>query len=112
MSMRVHNMVSPRTGKEVANQFVIEGDGTTTFQSYDSTIAVIDWNEHTVKIGEDWNYSNTTSKYRNAFFDNNYFREIKDTNNIKKIMKEVDKNGCALTRNNLYDDVLFKITRL
>lgn len=112
MSMKVRNMVSPRTGVEVANQFVIEGDGTTTFQSYDSTIAVIDWNEHTVKIGEDWNYSNTTGKYRNSFFDDNRFSDIKDTKSMKKIMAEVDKNGFALTYNSLFNDVMFTVTRL
>lgn len=112
MSMKVRNMVSPRTGVEVANQFVIEGDGTTTFQSYDSTIAVIDWNEHTVKIGEDWNYSNTTGKYRNSFFDDNSFSDMKDTKSMKKIMAEVDKNGFALTYNSLFNDVMFTVTRL
>lgn len=112
MSMRVRNMVSPRTGVEVANQFIIEGDGTTTFQSYNSTIAVIDWGEHTVKIGEDWNYSNTTRKYRNAFFDDNYFLDMKDTKSIKKVMKEVDKNGFALTYNSLCNGVMFTVTRL
>ena len=112
MSMRVYNMVSPRTGVEVANQFVIEGDGTTTFQSYNSTIAVIDWNEHTVKIGEDWNYSNTTGKYRNSFFYDNNFSDMKDTKGIKKVMKEVDENGFALTYNSLYNDVMFTVTRL
>ena len=112
MAVKVSNMVSPKTGVEVANQFVIEGDGVKTFQSYNSTIAVIDWNEHTVKIGEDWNYSMTTSKYRNSFFDNNYFSDMKDTKSIKKVMAEVDKNGFALTCNSLFNDVMFTVTRL
>ena len=66
--MRVFNMVSPSTGVEVANQFIIEGDGKTTFQSYRSTIIEIDKNAKTIKFGEDWDYSNTTRKYRNEFF--------------------------------------------
>ena len=109
MSMKVYNMVSPRTGREVANQFVIEGDGTTTFQSYNSTIAVIDWNEHTVKIGKDWNYSNTTGKYRNSFFDDNHFSDMKDTKSIKRVMKKVDENGYAYISNGLDT---FKVTKL
>ncbi len=109
--MTVKNMVSPRTGVEVANQFVIEGDGKTIFQSYDSTIAVIDWNEHTVKIGDDWNYSNTTGKYRNAFFRDNGFSDMADTTRIKKVMKKVDEDGFALVTG-YYDDVLFTVTRI
>ena len=109
MSMRVYNMVSPRTGVEVANQFVIEGDGTTTFQSYNSTIAVIDWGKCTIKIGKDWNYSNTTGKYRNAFFNDNHFSDMQDTKGIKKIMKKVDENGFAYVADGLDT---FKVTRL
>ena len=111
-SMRVENMVSPRTGNPVANQFVITGDGKTIFQSYSSTIAVIDWNEHTVKIGEDWNYSTTTGKYRNSFFYDNDFSDMADTTKIRKVMKKVDEDGFALVTNRLYDDVLFIVTRL
>ena len=110
--MRVDNMVSPRTGRPVANQFIISGNGTTTFQSYESTIAVIDWNEHTVKIGNDWNYSTTTGKYRNSFFDDNDFSDMKDTKGMNKVMKEVDKNGFALTYNSLYNDIMFTVTRM
>lgn len=111
--MTVKNMVSPRTGVEVANQFIIEGDGKTIFQSYNSTIAVIDWNEHTVKIGEDWNYSNTTGKYRNAFFRDNAFSDMADTTGIKKVMKKVDEDGFALVINdNYYGEVLFTVTRI
>lgn len=111
--MTIKNMVSPRTGVEVANQFIIEGDGKTIFQSYNSTIAVIDWNEHTVKIGKDWNYSNTTGKYRNAFFRDNDFSDMADTTGIKKVMKKVDEDGFALVRNDYtHDDVLFTVTRI
>lgn len=110
--MTVENMVSPRTGNPVANQFVITGNGTTTFQSYNSTIAVIDWNEKTVKIGNDWNYSTTTGKYRNSFFDDNYFSDMRDTKGMNRIMKKVDKDGFALVTNGLYNDELFTVTRL
>ena len=103
--MTVKNMVSPRTGVKVANQFVIEGDGKTIFQSYESTIAIIDWNENTIKIGEDWNYSNTTGKYRSSFFNDNNFSEMADTTGIKKVMKEVDKNGFAVVKG-------FTVTRI
>ena len=55
-------------GNKVPNQFIIEDDnGSEYFQSYDSMIVKrdedgeisLDWNY--------WNYSRTTSKYRNIF---------------------------------------------
>ena len=60
-----------RTGKPVANQYVIEDDqGNTYFQSYESTIVKIDDYSHRFHVVLDekyWNYSTTTSKYRNQF---------------------------------------------
>lgn len=41
--MHVTNMNSPRTGKPVANQFIITNGDITVFQSYASTIATIDY---------------------------------------------------------------------
>lgn len=69
--MRVYNMLSPKTDKPVANQFIIEADdGAEFFQSYKSIIVK--------KIGDKvyldeyyWNYSKTTSKYRNEFLREN-----------------------------------------
>ena len=64
--MNVANMTSNR-GNKIANQFVITDDnGNEFFQSYSSTI---------VKRSQDkvyldahyWDYSVTTSKYRNQF---------------------------------------------
>lgn len=73
-------MTSSRTGKAVANQFVIvehgngaNGNFTTrrTFQSYASVIAIITWwrdgRIDTVLDKDTWNYSKTTSKYRCEF---------------------------------------------
>lgn len=75
---KVHNLESPRSGKPVANQFVIKMQGSfgaedyhfDVFQSYDTVIAVIDYTKYPreVKLDkDDWNYSTTTSKYRNIF---------------------------------------------
>lgn len=64
--MRVGNMESPRTGRPVANQFIIRHNGITYFQSYDVIVAKMEG----VQITLDkyyWNYSRTTAKYRNAF---------------------------------------------
>ena len=59
-----------RTGKPVANQYVMEYQNHTYFQSYKSTIAHIDYEyvPYRVELDEKyWNYSVTTSKYRNQF---------------------------------------------
>jgi hypothetical protein len=70
--MKVQNMTS-RAGNKVANQFIITDDkGNEYFQSYRSTIVKKDYEGEQVKIYLDekyWNYSNTTSKYRNDFLD-------------------------------------------
>lgn len=74
--LHVKNMTSPRTGREVANQFVIENGDTTMFQSYSSPIVEIDRNTMTIRVYRDWAYSRTTSKYRNQFFYEQGFYEL------------------------------------
>jgi hypothetical protein len=65
--MKVYNMTSNRTGKEVANQFEIVADnGDILFQSYNSIIAKKSKGEITLD-SRYWDYSKTTGKYRNAF---------------------------------------------
>ena len=66
--MKVENMKSARTGKAVANQFVITDNehNATWFQSYTSVIALV--NNGILFLDKDkWDYSRTTAKYRNAF---------------------------------------------
>lgn len=91
--MRVYNMESPN-GNKVANQFVIESDDESivSFQSYSSTIATINHNDNTITIGRDWDYSMTTGKYRNLFF-NEYFYPLKDKKAIDLLLKTCDENG-------------------
>ena len=63
--MKVSNLESPNVNK-VANQLLIEDGNKITFQSYGSVIAV----KENGKISLDakyWDYSKTTSKYRNQF---------------------------------------------
>ena len=63
--VKVSNMISERSGREVPNQFVIQVNDDIFFQSYDSTIAKI--GEDGVTLGADYNYSVTTSKYLKKF---------------------------------------------
>ena len=85
--MRVYNMESARSGRPVANQFVIVDDNKLVFQSYDSMIVTIDKVTSTITFGRDWNYSATTSKYRNQFLDM-YFPKLADTKMLK-MMEEM-----------------------
>ena len=66
MKIKVKQMTSSRSGNPVANQFIIytaEGD---YFQSYDSVIVANNHGEITLDSNT-WDYSRTTSKYRNEF---------------------------------------------
>ena len=63
---KVENMTSSN-GNKVANQFLLKTENSTMFQSYDTLIAVKDNNGQLYLDSENWNYSKTTSKYRNQF---------------------------------------------
>jgi hypothetical protein len=65
--MRVRNMTSNRSGREIANQFIIKDDnGYTYFQSYQSII-IKQGHGETILDSYSWDYSTTTGKYRNQF---------------------------------------------
>ena len=63
--MKVSNIVNNRNNI-VANQFIIEDDKATYFQSYRSIIVKIE-NGQTTLDPVYWNYSRTTSKHRSTF---------------------------------------------
>ena len=67
MTAKVRQMTSSRSGNPVANQFVIYTDEGTYFQSYHSVIAFRDNNRKIILDSYYWDYSRTTSKYRNQF---------------------------------------------
>ena len=61
--MKVSNITNSN-GNKVPNQFLITGNGDVTFQSYESTILKITGGQ--VYLDDYyWDYSKTTSKYRN-----------------------------------------------
>jgi hypothetical protein len=68
MKTKVRNMQS-RNGNKIQNQFIIDCDNKEIFQSYNSVIAVKDYNKGGQIFLDEyyWNYSRTTSKYRNMF---------------------------------------------
>jgi len=67
MTAKVRQMTSNSSGNPVANQFVIYTDEGTYFQSYDSVTAFRDNNRKIILDSYYWDYSRTTSKYRNQF---------------------------------------------
>jgi hypothetical protein len=68
--MQVKNMTSLKSYNNIPNQFIITDDNKTYFQSYKSIIVKIErleGKEITYLDPVYYNYSRTTSKYRNAF---------------------------------------------
>lgn len=66
--IKVKSMVSPRSGRSVANQFRIMTDGGEYFQSYDSVVCYVPYHKYGRPIfGKDWDYSVTTLKYLYQF---------------------------------------------
>ena len=71
--MKVQNITNAR-GNKVANQFIIFDSESTYFQSYKSIIVktTFEDDERVVYLDENyWDYSVTTSKYRNMFLGEN-----------------------------------------
>ena len=84
--MKVTNITNGR-GRKVPNQFIIENENVYTFQSYNSVIAVVDFNNSIITLSSDWNYSTTTSRYRNKFFETLGLDELTDTANVREAIK-------------------------
>lgn len=85
--MKVTNITNSR-GRKVANQFIIENGNVYTFQSYDSVIAIVDFNNSIITLGSAWNYSTNTSRYRNAFFEGLGLYELTNTASVRKAIND------------------------
>ena len=80
MKIIVSNMHSTN-GNLVPNQFKIYTSEGSYFQSYRTVIAFIDNNGKVFLDENSWDYSRTTSKYRNLFLN-------KNTQEIKQLINE------------------------
>lgn len=79
----VENMTSKRTGRKVANQFIIEIRKGLAFQSYNSLIAIKRYGK--LYVSDKWDYSATTLKY---------FKEFANlTGNTKKEIQQMIDDG-------------------
>ena len=72
-TVKISNMTSPRTGNPVSNQFSIESDRYSFFQSYESLVAIYDKKERRITLGCAWNYSMTTRKYLHEWLESDAF---------------------------------------
>jgi hypothetical protein len=84
--MKVTNITNGR-GRKVPNQFIITEGNVYTFQSYNSVIAVVDFDNSIITLGGDWNYSTTTSRYRNRFFAGLGLGELSDIVSVREAIK-------------------------
>lgn len=64
----VEQLVSPRSGRPITNQYIVYSKDYRVFQSYGSRIVAIDKSTRQVYLDRTyWNYSKTTSRYRAIF---------------------------------------------
>ena len=80
MKVKVSNMYSTN-GNLLPNQFKIYTSEGSYFQSYRTVIVFIDNNGKVFLDENSWDYSKTTSKYRNLFLN-------KNTQEIKQLINE------------------------
>ena len=95
----VRQMCSPNTGNPVANQFIITLNGMRIFQSYKSIIACIGYDGKVTLDSIYWDYSRTTSKYRNIFLD-------VDTKTTRANIKSGKYTLANLNNNTLLDNLI------
>lgn len=85
MKTQITNLQSPRSGKHVANQFMISTDKYNIFKSYETIIAKQNRNTNKITLDKNsWDYSATTLKYLKVFL---------GTSKSKKELEEDIKKG-------------------
>lgn len=90
MKYKVKNMVSSQ-GNKVPNQFIIDTPGKEIFQSYYTIIAMKDYQNGKIYLDErKWNYSTTTSKYRNIFLNESSKETLKKIQNKEYILTNLN----------------------
>ena len=96
--VKVKNLTNPKTGRAVANQFVIydSESGEHIFQSYDSLICRVSHIKNTITFYPDWSYSKTTIRHLNRFICEYTMIQECSSNLIRKWIKE-GQVGCEAT---------------
>ena len=107
--MKVRNITSNKSGREVANQYIITDGTNTTFQSYDTTICCIHHASGFMSLTDYWDYSITTSKYFYQFMEENLtnYRPCK-----KDVIRWLELKCIPASENYLNTDIhIYKDTR-
>ena len=93
LQISVEQMINDR-GNGAMNQFVIHDGNLLMFQSYNSLIAVVNYDTKEIILGKNWDYSVTTGKHRNIFFkDYAYIPDLGTKKGIEKALKNGLCNG-------------------
>ena len=74
------------------NQFIIEGRKEVIFQSYNSTIAIYNYETTKLTLGCDWDYSRTTLKHLYLFLEEYAGFNFRGINNKKKALQNFIDN--------------------
>lgn len=74
-------------GSPAPNQFEIRQGELLIFQSYNSTICIIDYRTDTITFGRDWDYSRTTYMYLYKFLNDNGV----NLHGMKEIVEAIEK---------------------
>lgn len=96
--MKAYNLKSD-AGNPVVNQIVTEMNDVYTLFSYGSMIVQINFNTMELFIGNDYDYSRTTGKYRNKFLHDKGLYEI---SNLESLREAIEK-GFAMINNTKFN---------
>lgn len=94
-NIRIDNLQNEKN-RAVPNQFVLQCGTIIQFQSYVSPIITIDYDDFTISVHPKYDYSSTTSKWRNYFLKDYYFSGIATTKDLNNALKEgytIDDRG-------------------
>ena len=79
-------------GNSIPNQFIIETNKGLYFQSYDSLIAFKPFGNSKIQLDKNfWDYSRTTSKYRNQFLNETKKETEKMIASKSYLLKDLNK---------------------
>lgn len=80
--------ITSYNGNKIPNQFILYFNNGEIFQSYESVIVLQLYNSDIIYLGDDWEYSTTTGKYRNLYLNMNK----------KEILKGIKENKIIIVK--------------
>jgi hypothetical protein len=105
--IKVQNMVNSN-GNAVKNQFVIfVNDDKVVFQSYDTTVCIVDYVNRNVFLSPEYKHSVTTSRYFNLFCKKYSGILWKFAGNSKALQDAIDIGGFINESNELFYNVIY-----